>query len=133
MKKSLFRFLLFLCIILLSGISQLHAQLYSISGFNTSYIAVKKENSGELFSNKVHSFEFKKLRRKACLLDNEEKEEEFSSIQKQLVKSSFFLNVIYNNKLATLTSTFISKKVGYFKSFNLLSNKVYLLFQVFRI
>jgi hypothetical protein len=67
-----------------------------------------------------------------CLVDNEENDENFSSIQKQLVKNNYFLNFLCSDKAALYSST-LTKKVNTGKIFSLPANKVYLLFQVFRI
>jgi hypothetical protein len=72
------------------------------------------------------------FKRKICLFDNEENEENFSSVQKQLVKNNYFL-IFHNSDYFVLSATAFTRKVNDCKIFSLLYNKVYLLIQVFRI
>ncbi len=75
---------------------------------------------------------FETFKRKMCLFDNEENEENFSSVQKQLVKSNYFL-IFHSSNHFVHSATAFTQKVNDCKIFSLLDNKVYLLFQVFRI
>ncbi|MGO4771233.1 hypothetical protein ACEN2I_06185 [Flavobacterium sp. W22_SRS_FK3] len=130
MKKGFTKFLLLL-VILFSGYGNFYGHFNDLSDMKiSSAILIKRSAYGEKYLDKRHSFET--FKRKACFLDNEDTEENFSTIQKQLVKNNYFLNFLSHNKLAVYSVAF-TKKVNDCKIFNLLSNKVYLLFQVFRI
>jgi hypothetical protein len=130
MKKWFIKFLL-LFIILLGGHGKVNAQISQFTHQHVKFIiSIKGNSSSEHYLDGGRSFQT--FKRKACLLDNEETEENFSVIQKQLLKSTYFLNFLGSNKWAEYSVAF-TKKVNYRKIFSLLSNKVYILFEVFRI
>ncbi|MNY33489.1 hypothetical protein D3C86_1677700 [compost metagenome] len=130
MKKWFIKFLL-LFIILLGGHGNINAQISQFTHQKVKLLIPTKGNSSaEHYLDKGQSFQI--FKRKACLLDNEETEENFSLVQKQPLKSSYFLSFLCSNKLAEYSVAF-TKKVNYCKIFSLLSNKVYILFEVFRI
>ncbi|MCC9065022.1 hypothetical protein ACHRV1_25795 [Flavobacterium aquidurense] len=129
MKKWFTKFLL-LFIILLGGQGNVNAQSSQLSHHQLNLIIPVINSVPGHCLDRGRFFET--FKRKACLLDNEETEENFAGIQKQLVKSTYFLNFLGSNKLTEYTVAF-TKKVNYRKIFNLFSNKVYVLFQVFRI
>ncbi|MDQ6532147.1 hypothetical protein [Flavobacterium sp. LHD-85] len=130
MKKWFIKFLPSL-IILLSGYGNAYANSNQFANNKLHCTVFVNGNlNTENYTTKNHSFET--FKRKGCLLDNEENEENFSSIQKQLAKSNYFLSFLCNNKFV-VSSTDFTKKVNDCKIFTLLYNKVYLLFQVFRI
>lgn len=129
MKKRCANFLL-LIVILLSGYGHVAAHTNELRDKKTYSPLLIRAADKEQHLDKNHWFET--FKRKGCLVDNEEIEENFSAAQKQLVKSNYFLNFLSDNKL-TLHATVFTKRGNYCKAFSLLSNKVYLLFQVFRI
>jgi hypothetical protein len=135
MKKWLFKILLSLYILLLSGSGHLYTQKHQLSksSISSAYIIVEKKSSEGLFLNKIRSAEFKQQNGRCCVLDTEDTEEEFSSNSKGLLKNSYFLNFLDYNNPAVHSSVFISNKANYCKIVSLLSNKIYRLFQVFRI
>ncbi|MBZ4035393.1 hypothetical protein K6T82_11495 [Flavobacterium sp. 17A] len=118
-------------VILLNGYGNVyaHATTSKVTDFSSSLIFKTNFNT-EHQINRGRTFE--SFKRKICLFDNEENEENFSSVQKQIVKSNYFLIFHCNNQTAVSTTAF-TKKVNDCKIFSLLDNKVYLLFQVFRI
>lgn len=91
--------------------------------FKTDFTTAHQINRGRLFES---------FKRKICLFDNEENEDNFSATQKQLVKNNYFLIFHSSNNFVVSTTAF-TQKVNDCKIFSLLDNKVYLLFQVFRI
>lgn len=129
MEKRFTNFLLFI-IILLGGHGSVNAHINESLQNRNSVVFIKRNSVKERYLDKNHFFET--FKRKACLFDNEETEENFSGLQKQLLKSTYFLNFLCSNKLAEYSVAF-TKKVNYRKNFSLLSNKVYVLFEVFRI
>ncbi|ABQ07412.1 hypothetical protein [Flavobacterium johnsoniae] len=129
MKKWFASFTLLL-VVLLMGYGSVYTSSSQFSEKKPQPAALReiKSDTGAYLA-KRHSVET--FKRKCCLLDNEENEENFSTIQKQLVKSSCFLHFLLRNKFAVCPA--FNKKADNFKIFALLSNKVYLRFQVFRI
>ncbi len=91
--------------------------------FKTDFPNAHQINRGRLFES---------FKRKICLFDNEENEDNFSGAQKQLVKNNYFL-IFQSSDHYVASATAFTQKVKDCKFFNLLDNKVYLLFQVFRI
>lgn len=126
MKKWFASFTLLL-VVLLMGYGSVYTSSSQFSEKKPQPAALReiKPDTGA-YRAKRHSVET--FKRKCCLLDNEEN---FSTIQKQLVKSSCFLHFLRRNKFAVCPA--FNKKADNFKIFALLSNKVYLRFQVFRI
>lgn len=123
--------LLLSIVILLNGYGNVYAHTVTSKGADFSLSLISKTDfNTEHQINRGRSFE--SFKRKICLFDNEENEENFSSVQKQIVKSNYFLLFHCNNPFAVSTTAF-TKKVNDCKIFSLLDNKVYLLFQVFRI
>lgn len=133
MNKWFIKFLLS-CIVLLSGYGKVHAQFnqYAVKQ-EPSSILIKVDSHKQQSSDKMNSSDLKKLKRKICILENEENEEESGSVAKQIIKSNYFLNFFSDDKIAISASIYNTKKLNYYKKFILLSNKVYLLFEVFRI
>lgn len=117
-------------VILLNGYGNTYAHqnivTYKKFSFCTLVSTIQNQNN----INRGRSFEC--FKRKMCLFDNEENEENFSSAEKQLIKSNYFL-IFHCNNLFTVATTAFTQKVHDCKIFSLLYNKVYLLFQVFRI
>ncbi|WP_281228995.1 hypothetical protein [Flavobacterium aquiphilum] len=123
--------LLLSVVIFLNGYGNGYAHLNTFSNNKFSFITEFKTN----FTNEhniTRGRSFATFKRKICLFDNEENEENFSSVQKQLVKNNYFLIFQSNNRFVVSATTF-TQKVNDCKIFSLLYNKVYLLFQVFRI
>lgn len=130
MKKWFIKFLL-LFITLLGSHNNVSSQVCHFPHHHVKLLfPIKGISSTEHYLDKGQSFQT--FKRKACLLDNEETEENFSAIGKQLSKSTYFLNFLGRTKLADRSVAF-TKKVNYYKTFSLLSNKLYILLQVFRI
>jgi hypothetical protein len=130
MKKWLTKILLSFGI-LLCGYASMHG-CFSHFTENSLYTSVHIKSTPDKASYSDRNQSFERFKRKGCLVDNEENDENFSSIQKQLVKNNYFLNLFCSNK-AVLYTTALTKKVNTGKIFSLPANKVYLLFQVFRI
>ncbi|SFC75795.1 hypothetical protein [Flavobacterium phragmitis] len=122
--------LLLSIVILLSG--------YGSGYAHTSIITYKKLSFCATFHGIEHQQilgtgrSFETFKRKMCLFDNEENEEHFSTVQKQIAKNNYFLTFHRNSPFA-VSATAFTQKVNDCKIFSLLDNKVYLLFQVFRI
>lgn len=130
MKNWCIKLLLSIVILLNGhGVVYAHAADSKINNFSFSFI-FKTEFSGEYHLKKGRTFE--SFKRKMCLFDNEENEDNFSAAQKQPVKGSYF-SIFHCSNLFTIAETAFTKKVNDCKIFSLLYNKVYLLFQVFRI
>lgn len=129
MKKWFTNFTLLLVILLIGyGSVYISSSQFSEKKPHSSALQEIKLDTGTYLAKRHFVETFK---RKCCLLDNEENEENFSTIQKQLVKSSYFLHFLCSNKFAVCPA--FNKKANNFKISTLLSNKVYLRFQVFRI
>ncbi|MEN2399155.1 hypothetical protein GKZ90_0005170 [Flavobacterium sp. MC2016-06] len=130
MKKWSIKILLSLGI-LLCGYATVHGYFTPFSE-NSLHTAFHIKTSSDKANLLDRNQSFERFKRKGCLVDNEENDENFSSIQKQLVKNNYFLNFLCSDKAALYSST-LTKKVNTGKIFSLPANKVYLLFQVFRI
>ncbi|MFC0779602.1 hypothetical protein [Flavobacterium sp. HJSW_4] len=123
--------LLLSIVILLNGYGNVyaHSAVSRVNDFSSSLIFKTDFNAGHQI-NRGRLFET--FKRKICLFDNEENEDNFSSAQKQLVKSNYFL-IFHSSNHFVVSTTAFTQKVNDCKIFSLLYNKVYLLFQVFRI
>ncbi|MCR4029719.1 MULTISPECIES: hypothetical protein [Flavobacterium] len=123
--------LLLSIVLLINGSGNAYAHFNTFSYKNFSFITISKDNStNEHTLNRGRSFD--SFKRKICLFDNEENEENFSTVQKQLVKNNYFL-IFHSSNHFVVSSTAFTQKVNDCKIFSLLDNKVYLLLQVFRI
>lgn len=129
MKNWCAKFLLSIAI-LLNGYGTIYAHHNIVISKKISFCTLYNNVQNEPVLNRGRSFE--SFKRKMCLFDNEENEENFSSVQKQLVKSNYFLIFHISSHFAASATAF-TQKVNGSKIFSLLDNKVYLLFQVFRI
>lgn len=117
-------------VILLNGYGSTYAHNNIVIYKKFSFCTVINNIQNEASLNRGRSFE--SFKRKMCLFDNEENEENFSSVQKQLVKSNYF-SIFHISSHFAVSATAFTQKVNGCKIFSLLYNKVYLLFQVFRI
>ncbi len=117
--------------ILLNGYGTVyaHSATSKVNDFSSSLI-FKTDSTTAHQINRGRLFET--FKRKICLFDNEENEDNFSAAQKQLVKSNYFL-IFHSSNHFVVSATAFTKKVNDCKIFSLLDNKVYLLLQVFRI
>ena len=139
MKKLLIRFFLSLCIILLSGYSQLYAHTYQDGIRHSSIKALlKSEHAGigklqntQALPHKFSSSVTENL--KLSVAEIEEEDDELVSFKKLLEHSNYFTAVFYALVFGCL-GLFLLKRLPagkhalYFSSF-----KLYLLFRVIRI
>ncbi|MEN2412210.1 hypothetical protein [Flavobacterium mesophilum] len=123
--------LLLSIVILLNGYGNVYAHSTTsiVNDFSSSLIFKTDFNTAHQIN---HGRLFETFKRKICLFDNEENEDNFSASQKQLAKSNYFLTFHSSNHFV-VSATAFTQKVNDCKIFSLLDNKVYLLFQVFRI
>jgi len=131
MRKWFTHFTLLSVILLLGYGSSYTCASHPFSQKKTSSAERREINSdnGTYLARKHFVETFK---RKICLFDNEENEDNFSAAQKQLVKNNYFL-IFHSSNHFVASATALTQKVNDCKIFSLLDNKVYLLFQVFRI
>ncbi|MBL0737803.1 hypothetical protein JI750_12935 [Flavobacterium sp. GN10] len=122
---------LFISIVILLngyGSAYAHHNIVIFKKFSFCTLVNNVHNEPEL--NRGRSFE--SFKRKICLFDNEENEDNFSAAQKQPAKNNYFL-IFHSTNHFVHSATAFTQKVNGRKIFSLLDNKVYLLFQVFRI
>ena len=139
MKKLLIRFFLSLCIILLSGYSQLYAHTYQDGIRHSSIKALlKSEHAGigklqntQALPHKFSSSVTENL--KLSVAEIEEEDDEFISFKKLLEHSNYFTAVFYALVFGCL-GLFLSKRLSSDKhSFKFPTCKLFLLFRVIRI
>lgn len=129
MKNWCTKFLLSI-VILLNGYGNVYAHNNIVLYKKFSFCTLTDHTQSESKLNRGRSFE--SFKRKICLFDNEENEDNFSATQKQVVKNNYFL-IFHSSNHFVVSATAFTQKVNDCKIFSLLDNKVYLLFQVFRI
>ena len=139
MKKLLIRFFLSLCVILLSGYSQLYAHTYEDGIRHTSIkVLLKSEHAsfGKVQNNQALPHKFSSSvteSRKLSVAEIEEEDDEFISFKKLLEQSNYFAAVFYALVFGCL-GLFLSQRLPSGKhALYFPSCKLFLLFRVIRI
>jgi len=140
--KLLFRIFISLNIFLLAGFSQLHATVQQDNiCFTPEKILEKAHHSafgdienGQNLDLKSAIVTTLKVNDKVDTSDNEDEDEKLIPLKKTLDSSKYLTTTLYNTQLSGYLSHSVIKRFNNFKrSYNLPSQKWYILFRVFRI